>query len=122
MNQTTLVVGAGPAGLAAAAELGRAGVPAVVLERGEAIGAAWRGRYDRLRLNTSRLTSRLPAARYRPGTEPVPDARRVRALPGGLRRAQRARRARRDPGRRGSTATRRLAGCDLGGRAGRGRT
>ncbi len=72
MNQTTLVVGAGPAGLAAAAELGRAGVPAVVLERGEAIGAAWRGRYDRLRLNTSRLTSKLPAARYRPGTSRFP--------------------------------------------------
>ena len=72
MNQTTLVVGAGPAGLAAAAELGRAGVPAVVLERAEAIGAAWRGRYDRLRLNTSRLTSKLPAARYRPGTSRFP--------------------------------------------------
>ena len=72
MNQTTLVVGAGPAGLAAAAELGRAGVPAVVLERAEAIGAAWRDRYDRLRLNTSRLTSKLPAARYRPGTSRFP--------------------------------------------------
>ena len=72
MTHTTLIVGAGPAGLAAAAELGRAGVPAVVLERAEAIGAAWRGRYDRLRLNTSRLTSRLPAARYRPGTSLFP--------------------------------------------------
>ena len=72
MNQTTLVVGAGPAGLAAAAELGRAGVPAMVLERAEAIGAAWRGRYDRLRLNTSRLTSKLPAARYPRGTSRFP--------------------------------------------------
>ena len=43
-----------------------------MLERGEAIGAAWRGRYDRLRLNTSRLTSKLPAARYRPGTSRFP--------------------------------------------------
>jgi cation diffusion facilitator CzcD-associated flavoprotein CzcO len=72
MTYTTLIVGAGPAGLAAAAELGRSGVPAVVLERAEAIGAAWRGRYHRLRLNTSRLTSKLPAARYRPGTSLFP--------------------------------------------------
>lgn len=39
----------------------------VVLEQSDAIGAAWRGRYDRLRLNTSRLTSRLPGARYERG-------------------------------------------------------
>ena len=72
MNTDTVIVGAGTAGLAAAAELGRAGLPAVVLERADAIGAAWRGRYDRLRLNTSRLTSRLPAARYRRGTSLFP--------------------------------------------------
>ena len=72
MNTDTVIVGAGTAGLAAAAELGRAGVPAVVLERADAVGAAWRGRYDRLRLNTSRLTSRLPAARYRRGTSLFP--------------------------------------------------
>jgi cation diffusion facilitator CzcD-associated flavoprotein CzcO len=40
----------------------------VVLEQADAIGAAWRGRYDRLRLNTSRLTSRLPGAHYARGT------------------------------------------------------
>ena len=61
-----VVVGGGPAGLAAAAALGRAGQPAVVLEQGDA-GAAWRGRYDRLRLNTSKLTSRLPHLRYADG-------------------------------------------------------
>jgi cation diffusion facilitator CzcD-associated flavoprotein CzcO len=66
MRNTTLVIGAGPAGLAAAGELRRAGVPAFVLERADAIGASWRGRYDRLRLNTSRLTSRLPKTRYPP--------------------------------------------------------
>ena len=72
MSNKTIVIGAGPAGLAAAAELGRAGIPAVVLERADAIGAAWRGRYDRLRLNTSRLTSKLPAMRYRRGTSLFP--------------------------------------------------
>ena len=50
----TVVIGAGPAGLASAAELRRRGVPAVVLEQADAIGASWRGRYDRLRLNSSR--------------------------------------------------------------------
>jgi cation diffusion facilitator CzcD-associated flavoprotein CzcO len=66
------VIGAGPAGLAVAAELEHAGVPAVVLEREDAVGAAWRGRYDRLRLNTCRLTSKLPRARYAKGTALFP--------------------------------------------------
>jgi len=66
------VIGAGPAGLAVAGELAHAGVQAVILERAEAIGAAWRGRYDRLRLNTCRWTSRLPRARYAKGTSLFP--------------------------------------------------
>src|SRR5687768_9910059 len=73
MNQReAVVVGAGPAGLAAAAELGRRGIPALLLERGDAVGASWRGRYDRLRLNSSRWTSQLPGARYAPGTGVFP--------------------------------------------------
>jgi cation diffusion facilitator CzcD-associated flavoprotein CzcO len=63
-----VIVGAGAAGLAAAVELRRFGVPAVVLERGDGIGASWRGRYDRLRLNTCRWTSTLPGFRYPRGT------------------------------------------------------
>jgi putative flavoprotein involved in K+ transport len=59
-----LIVGAGPAGLAAAAEAGRCGLSALVVEKGESVATSWRGRYDRLRLNTSRWTSRLPHARY----------------------------------------------------------
>jgi NADPH-dependent 2,4-dienoyl-CoA reductase/sulfur reductase-like enzyme len=59
-----LIVGAGPAGLAAAAELGRRGISALVLERGDSVATSWRRRYDRLRLNTSRWTSSLPHARY----------------------------------------------------------
>ncbi len=58
-----VVVGGGPAGLATAALLRREGVEAVVLEAGAGVGAAWRGRYDRLRLHTPRLLSGLPAQR-----------------------------------------------------------
>jgi cation diffusion facilitator CzcD-associated flavoprotein CzcO len=68
----TVVIGAGPAGLASAAELRRRGVPVVVLERGDGIGASWRGRYDRLRLNTSRWFSKLPGGSYARGTGVFP--------------------------------------------------
>jgi putative flavoprotein involved in K+ transport len=54
------VVGGGSAGLATAALLRRRGLPAVVLEAGSEPGAAWRGRYDRLRLHTPRGLSALP--------------------------------------------------------------
>ncbi len=54
------VVGGGPAGLAAAAELRRQGMQPVVLERGEQVGTSWRAGYDRLRLHTVRGLSGLP--------------------------------------------------------------
>jgi cation diffusion facilitator CzcD-associated flavoprotein CzcO len=59
-----LIVGAGPAGLAAGAELRRLDIPAVILERGDAVAMAWTGRYDRLRLNTCRWTSHLPGSPF----------------------------------------------------------
>jgi cation diffusion facilitator CzcD-associated flavoprotein CzcO len=59
-----IVIGAGPAGLAAAAELGRRHIPCTVLEQADSVAASWRGRYDRLRLNTCRRTSRLPHSSY----------------------------------------------------------
>jgi cation diffusion facilitator CzcD-associated flavoprotein CzcO len=68
MNETVIVVGGGPAGLAVAAELRRARIPAVVLEQADTVGASWRDRYDRLRLNSSRPFSRLPRAAYARGT------------------------------------------------------
>ncbi len=54
------VIGAGPGGLAVAAALTRRGVPAVVLERSDAVGASWRAHYDRLHLHTPRRLSGLP--------------------------------------------------------------
>jgi putative flavoprotein involved in K+ transport len=54
------VIGGGPGGLAAAALLGRFGVPATVLERGAAVAASWRTHYDRLHLHTTRRLSGLP--------------------------------------------------------------
>jgi putative flavoprotein involved in K+ transport len=55
-----VVIGAGPAGLAAAGALSHYGVPAVVLERSDRVGASWRGHYDRLHLHTVRWLSGLP--------------------------------------------------------------
>jgi cation diffusion facilitator CzcD-associated flavoprotein CzcO len=71
-NHRAVVIGAGPAGLASAAELRRRRVPAVVLEQADAVGASWRGRYDRLRLNSSRWFSKLPRGRYARGTGVFP--------------------------------------------------
>ncbi|MGK5531667.1 flavin-containing monooxygenase [Streptomyces sp. URMC 129] len=54
------VIGAGPAGLAVAAALGRRGVRTVVVEKSSDVGASWRAHYDRLRLHTTRRWSSLP--------------------------------------------------------------
>jgi hypothetical protein len=56
----TVVVGAGPAGMAAAAMLRRHGIDAVALERGDGRAVSWRGHYDSLRLHTIRSLSSLP--------------------------------------------------------------
>jgi cation diffusion facilitator CzcD-associated flavoprotein CzcO len=72
MHREVLVIGAGPAGLGSAGALSRAGVRAVVVEKADAVGSAWRSRYDRLRLNTSRWTSRLPYSRFARGTPLFP--------------------------------------------------
>ena len=54
-----IVIGAGPAGLAAAACLRREGVEALVVER-DSVGSSWRRHYDRLHLHTVRWLSGLP--------------------------------------------------------------
>ena len=59
----TIVIGAGPAGLAVAACLRHAGREVVVIDRAAEIGSAWRGHYQRLHLHTAKKHSSLP---YRP--------------------------------------------------------
>jgi putative flavoprotein involved in K+ transport len=72
-----IVLGAGTAGLAAAAALRRVDVKAVVLEQTDKVGASWRTRYDGLRLNTPGWMSTQPgyrASRRRYGEYPSRDA------------------------------------------------
>ncbi|MEV7087542.1 NAD(P)/FAD-dependent oxidoreductase [Streptomyces sp. NPDC093085] len=59
-DRPVYVIGGGPGGLAAAACLRQQGVRAVVLEKSDAVGASWRGHYERLRLHTTRAGSALP--------------------------------------------------------------
>jgi cation diffusion facilitator CzcD-associated flavoprotein CzcO len=58
------IVGAGPAGLASAAELSRRGAGCVVLECGPQPGTSWRRHYDGLHLHTAAFLSALPGQRY----------------------------------------------------------
>ncbi len=60
VDTDTLVIGAGPAGLAVSACLGRRGVPFELVERGDRVGTAWHGHYERLHLHTARDHSSLP--------------------------------------------------------------
>jgi cation diffusion facilitator CzcD-associated flavoprotein CzcO len=60
----TIVIGAGPAGLAVGAVLRRADVPFVMLERAERVGESWHRHYDRLHLHTPKSHSALPYRAY----------------------------------------------------------
>ncbi len=71
-----VVCGAGAAGLAAGAMLGRAGVDTLVIERSDRVAASWRSRYAALRLNTPGWMSTQPgyrATRRRYGEYPSRD-------------------------------------------------
>jgi cation diffusion facilitator CzcD-associated flavoprotein CzcO len=75
MDEHVVIVGAGPAGLAAAWAIRRAGRDALVVEQADAVAASWRSRHDHLRLNTHRAFSHQPGARIprRCGPYPVRD-------------------------------------------------
>src|SRR5215472_3628073 len=72
VDEQVVIVGAGPAGLAAAWAIRRAGVDPLVVERSDAVAARWRGRHDHLHLNTHRWFSHQPGARMPRGYGPFP--------------------------------------------------
>src|SRR4051794_21135490 len=91
----TIVIGAGPAGLATSRELTQAGVEHVVLERGR-VGEMWRGLWDSFCLVTPNWTVQLPGHGY-DGDDPDGSIRGTRSSrssngtrPGSARRCGRA--------------------------------
>jgi cation diffusion facilitator CzcD-associated flavoprotein CzcO len=67
-----VVIGAGPSGVAAAVSLRDRGLHPLLIDRADEVGASWRGRYDRLKLNTPRDCSHLPDRPYPKGTPIYP--------------------------------------------------
>ena len=59
-NVDTLVIGAGPAGLAVAGCLVQRGHTPSVIEKSEHVAASWRAHYERLHLHTVKALSALP--------------------------------------------------------------
>ena len=60
----TIIIGAGPAGLAVAASLRARNVSCVVLERADHVGSSWHRHYERLHLHTPKSHSALPYLDY----------------------------------------------------------
>jgi indole-3-pyruvate monooxygenase len=71
----TLIIGAGPAGLATSAALSRLGVAHLVLERGSQVGETWAHLYDSLVLHTARRLSALPGLPFPASTPRFPTRR-----------------------------------------------
>jgi cation diffusion facilitator CzcD-associated flavoprotein CzcO len=60
VDADTIVIGAGPAGLACAATMSQLGLKVAILEKSGAVASVWRRHYDRLHLHTDRGHSGLP--------------------------------------------------------------
>ena len=66
------VIGAGPAGVSVALSLRDHGLRPLLIDAAHDVGSSWRGRYDRLKLNTGRPFSHLPNRPYPKGTPMFP--------------------------------------------------
>lgn len=73
----TLVIGAGPAGLAVAACLKKRGASCTIVERAGSVGSSWRHHYDRLHLHSDRDRSTLPYFPFPAGTPRYPSRKQV---------------------------------------------
>jgi indole-3-pyruvate monooxygenase len=73
----TLVIGAGPAGLAVAACLKKRDISFLVVDRAATVGSSWRRHYDRLHLHTDRSHSALPYLAFPKGTPRYPSREHV---------------------------------------------
>lgn len=75
LDAPSIVVGAGPAGLAVAACLRQRGVECLVLEQTDRVGSSWHGHYERLHLHTDRKHSELPFVAFGAGIPRYPSRR-----------------------------------------------
>lgn len=72
-----VVIGAGPAGVAAALALKDAGVRPLIVDRADRVASSWHRRYEGLRLNTWRRYSQLPGRPFPEGTPTFPTRSQV---------------------------------------------
>lgn len=72
IRSDTIIIGAGPAGLAVGACLQRANIPFIILEQSNKVGSTWRQHYDRLHLHTDKSHSELPYLRFPKGCSRYP--------------------------------------------------
>lgn len=63
-REDVLVIGAGPAGIASAYYLERAGISYRVVDKSSVIASTWNSLYPSLRLNTTRFFSHLPELKF----------------------------------------------------------
>ncbi|MFG1931055.1 flavin-containing monooxygenase [Mycobacterium sp. NPDC048908] len=63
-REPVVIIGAGPAGIAAAASLCELGVSSLLIDRASELASSWRNRYDCLKLDTNKWFSRLPGRPY----------------------------------------------------------